>query len=350
MISVKYYLKSPKELKNTILVRIRDGRRFDFTSATDEYVNLEDWDAKNGCCLSSIEELKNGKMVSSRSAETRNRLSTNIQVNRNLIKLSELIENEYKKTDKTTISKGWLQRVIYPERFKVEEKAEPNLLEYASIYLEDKIKEFEKGKIKEPVLKKTKSIIEILKRFFKYERVAVPMMTEIDRNFQRCYDDYCTDVEGYMTSYSNRTFKAIKTICFHASANGYQINPGIRYLKIELSRSTYPTLSIDELELLENHNYEKSYLNNARDWLIVGAFCGQRCSDFLKFNTSMIETDLVDGKETFFICFTQQKTKKLLRLALHEKIIKILNKRNWQFPSTISSQRFNEYIKEVAEL
>lgn len=350
MLSVKYYLKSPKELKNTILVRIRDGRRFDFTSATDEYVNLEDWNAKNGCCLSSIEELKNGKIVSSRSAETRNRLSTNVQVNRNLIKLSELIEDGYKKSDKTTISKGWLQRIIYPERFKVEEKIEPNLLEYASIYLADKTQEFERGKRKEATLNKTKCIIEILKRFFKYEGVTAPMMTEIDRNFQRCYDDYCVEVEGYMNSYSNRTFKAIKTMCFHASANGYQINPGIRHLKIQLSRTTYPTLSFEELELLENHNYQKPYLENARDWLIIGAFCGQRCSDFLKFNTSMIETELVDGKETFFICFTQQKTEKHLRLALHEKIVKILNRRDWQFPNSISSQRFNEYIKEVAEL
>lgn len=350
MITVKFYLKNPKELRNTIQVRIRSGRRFDFSAATSEYVNLNDWDDENKMCLKSIREIKGGKMIESRSAETLARIKNNLLINRNLLNLQAEIEDKYRDSDKTKISKKWLQEIIFPERFIVEEKREPNLLEYASIYLEEKNKEFEKGKIKESLIKKTKSIIEILNRFFKYEGENISMMTEVDRNFQRSYDDYCTEVEGYMPSYSNRTFKAIKTMCFHASANGYQINPGINHLKIQLSRSLYPTLSFQELELLEKHQFKKSYLENARDWLIVGAFCGQRCSDFLKFEISMIETELVDGKQTFFICFTQQKTGKNLRLALHNKIVDILTKRDWQFPRNISSQRFNEYIKEVAEL
>lgn len=350
MITVKFYVKSPKEFKNTILVRIRDGRRFDYTCATNEFVNLNDWDDVNKMCLKSIKELKGGKMVESRSGEIQARIKNNLMVNRNLFNLQSDIEEKYRDSDKTKISKEWLQKIIFPERFIVEEKREPNLLEYAAIYMEEKTKEFEKGKIKVGVVKKTKSIIEILKRFFNYEGGTVPMMTEIDRNFQRSYDDYCIEVEGYMPSYSNRTFKAIKTICFHASANGFQINPGISHLKIQLSRTKYPTLSFEELELIEKYQFQKSFLENARDWLLVGCFSGQRCSDFLKFKTSMIETELVDGKETFFICFTQQKTQKFLRLALHEKIVKILQERNWEFPRTISSQKFNDYIKEVAEL
>ena len=69
MITVKFYLKNPKEGKNTILVRVREGRRLDITSATNQQVNLNDWDAKNGSCLTVIEEIKNGKIVQTRDVK-----------------------------------------------------------------------------------------------------------------------------------------------------------------------------------------------------------------------------------------------------------------------------------------
>lgn len=353
MITVKFYLKNPKDLKNTILVRVRAGRRLDLVSATSEYVNLDDWDAKAGACLTVIQEMKRGKLVESRSGDTRARIALNSSVNLSLSNLRDQIEQAYKKAAHTIVDKQWLQQIIFPDRFvaqeKIEEKKEPNLLEYAKIYLDEKENDYRKGKIKVAVVKKTKSIIKILERFIKNEGIDPPLMTEIDINFQRAYDDYCLEVEEYQPSYSNRTFKAIKTICFHASAHGYKINEGIRYLKITLNRSKYPTLSFHELEVIEKHQFVDEYLDNARDWLIIGAYSGQRCSDLLRFNHTMLETEIIDGKPIQFICFRQQKTDKQIRLALHYKILNILKKREGQFPRVISDQRFNDYIKKVAE-
>jgi integrase len=47
--------------------------------------------------------------------------------------------------------------------------------------------------------------------------------------------------------------------------------------------------------------------------------------------------------------FTQQKTKKVMTIPVHKKVIEILNKRNGQFPRQISDVNYNLYIKEVCE-
>src|SRR5690606_21242842 len=119
-------------------------------------------------------------------------------------------------------------------------------------------------------------------------------------------------------TYSGRVFKSIKTIAFHAAANGVAINEGMRHIKIKLQRRPFPVLDFDELTTIEQHDFKSPSLGNARDWLIVGAFCGQRCSDFLRFDRSMLERETIDGKETVYVCFTQKKTNKKMRLALHQ--------------------------------
>lgn len=87
-------------------------------------------------------------------------------------------------------------------------------------------------------------------------------------------------------------------------------------------------------------------MDNARDWLIISCFTGQRVSDFLRFTKDMIRIE--DGKS--FLEFTQKKTGKVMTVPLHPKVLQILEKRNGAFPRRISDQRYNEYIKEVCKL
>lgn len=48
--------------------------------------------------------------------------------------------------------------------------------------------------------------------------------------------------------------------------------------------------------------------------------------------------------------FTQKKTGKLMTIPIHSKVLQILEKRNGNFPRSISDQRYNDYIKEVCKL
>lgn len=93
-----------------------------------------------------------------------------------------------------------------------------------------------------------------------------------------------------------------------------------------------------------------SNLDNARDWLIISCYCGQRISDFLRFDKSMIRYEInKEGIDKPLIEFTQVKTGKIMTIPLHPKIMVILNKYEGNFPNKISDQKYNEYIKKVCK-
>jgi integrase len=87
-------------------------------------------------------------------------------------------------------------------------------------------------------------------------------------------------------------------------------------------------------------------LENAKDWLIISCYTGQRISDFMRFTDEQIRTE--DGKQ--LLEFTQQKTGKIMTIPVHPKVTEILNKRNGKFPYPISDQKYNDYIKTVCEI
>jgi integrase len=66
----------------------------------------------------------------------------------------------------------------------------------------------------------------------------------------------------------------------------------------------------------------------------------------MRFTDEQIRIE--DGKP--LLEFTQKKTNKLTTIALHPKVLEILNKRNGKFPYAISDQKYNDYIKKVCEL
>jgi integrase len=71
----------------------------------------------------------------------------------------------------------------------------------------------------------------------------------------------------------------------------------------------------------------------------------------MRFDKSMIRHEKnKQGISKPFIEFTQVKTNKVMTVALHPKVIEILEKRNDEFPKPISDPKYNLYIKEVCRI
>ena len=71
----------------------------------------------------------------------------------------------------------------------------------------------------------------------------------------------------------------------------------------------------------------------------------------MRFNKSMIRYEKnKQGVLKPFIEFTQIKTDKVMTVALHPKVIEILEKRNGEFPKTITDQKYNLFIKQVCRI
>jgi integrase len=96
----------------------------------------------------------------------------------------------------------------------------------------------------------------------------------------------------------------------------------------------------ETIKMLETE-FEQDYLDNSRDWLIIGIRTGLRVSDLLP----LLDKVIVDE----FIELRNKKTDFPVIIPLHQNVIDILAKRNGKFPRQISDQNFNDYIKIVAE-
>jgi integrase len=152
----------------------------------------------------------------------------------------------------------------------------------------------------------------------------------------------------YSQNTIQREFVNIKTFCKHARYLGLETHPQLDSLRIDRQKVEKIYLTYEDLTKIENISKRQltENLDNAKDWLVISCHTGQRVSDFMRFTDDHIRTE--NGK--YLLEFTQKKTGKNMTIALHPKVIEILNKRNGKFPYPISNQKYNDLIKKVCEL
>ncbi len=165
---------------------------------------------------------------------------------------------------------------------------------------------------------------------------------EIDNNFIRLFYEFGSG-EQYTESTMNRSAEFIKTILNFAEMQG--IRTSVRQLEIPKSKVARKVMILDEKEIKKiSHLRVPKVLEQAKDWLVISCYTGQRISDFMKFNSSHLIT--IDGKKC--ISFIQQKTGKEIVLPLHPLVLKIMSKYGHAFPEAMNPCTYNEQIKKVA--
>lgn len=170
-------------------------------------------------------------------------------------------------------------------------------------------------------------------------------VAKINENLKNKFIQF-SDTYNYAQNTQRADISIIKTICTYASKKGIEVSPELADLSIkgEDVKSVY--LNFEEIEAISNVELKHDYLDNARDWLLISCYTGQRISDFMRFNSDMI----VSENNRHFLEFKQQKTKMLMRIPFVKEARTIVAKRNGEFPRAISHQRYNDYIKEVCKL
>jgi len=99
--------------------------------------------------------------------------------------------------------------------------------------------------------------------------------------------------------------------------------------------------ALARLDLADN-----PYLDRVRDQFLLLAWTGCRYSDLGKLSRKYIVNE--DGDSYFSL--EQQKTGAKVVIPILPPIVPILEKYDYQPPKPISNQRFNDYIKDVAQL
>jgi hypothetical protein len=106
----------------------------------------------------------------------------------------------------------------------------------------------------------------------------------------------------------------IKLFCKNASIKGFTLPND--YKSKEFYKPTNKTYDIylkeEEVEKIYNAKFKTDYLDNARDWLIIGIRTGLHISDFLRLDKSAIN----DG----FIELSTKKTQYAVAIPLHHEV------------------------------
>lgn len=263
-----------------------------------------------------------------------------LEINNELNNIENFVLGALKKSDLDTISKDWLQLQIelYYNPPQQQKGIPTNLIEYIDFYID-----YRKHEIKPTSAIKYNVIKHKLERMQTNRKKPI-LIADIDESFKNEFVAYQKD-NGYAQNTIQRELTFIKTFCKHARYLGLKTSSQLDTLKAEKVKAEKIYLTIKELEAIENKVFENDYLDNARDWLIISCFTGQRISDFLRFTKEMIRIE----NDKSLLEFTQKKTGKLMTVPLHKKVLQILKKRNGNFPRPISDQRYNDYIKEVCK-
>jgi integrase len=323
MASIKVLLKSDKN-SASIYIRLIDGRQVDIVAKTKYSINASEWSKAK-------EQPKDLKDIYF------------CNLNYDLIDLkSNLLKYYNNSKEINLINTKWLKEFLDGTTEIVQEiKIPKGLVGYIDFYID-----YRKHELKPASISKFNVIKHKMQRLEKHRKKII-YVSDINDKFKNEFVDFYK-LHSYAQNTMQRELVLVKTFCKHARFMGLETHSQLDFLKLERGKVEKIYLSFEELKIIDEVDDGKltDSLKNARDWLIISCYCGQRVSDFLQFKKSQIRIE----KGKCLIEFTQKKTKKLMTVPLHKEILKILKKRDGDFPYKISDQKYNDYIKKVCEI
>ena len=327
MASINFLYRSTKENSNLNLRLLfrNNGRDYVFGAKTNVKVSKYYW---------TKQHKKKSKDIEVTNKQT--------DINNELNKIENHVLKAFNSVNIETINKEWLQTQIDNYYNPIKETNIPtNLIDYIDFYIDYR---------KHEITETNKSKCRVIKnKLIKYETFIGKkiLIKNINDIFKNEFVNYQKE-RMYSQNTIQREFVTIKTFCKHARYLGIETHSQLDALRIDRQKVDKIYLTLEDLTKIENisKNQLTDNLDNAKDWLIISCYTGQRIGDFMRFTDEQIRIE--DGKH--LIEFTQNKTDKIMTVPLHNKVLEILKKRKGKFPYKISDQKYNGFIKTVCKL
>lgn len=168
----------------------------------------------------------------------------------------------------------------------------------------------------------------------------------INLNFYQKLTDYAFEERNTLNNYFGKIIDGLKTFMKWSYERNYHDNLEFKKFKSIKNNIEVIYLTIEELKLLYEYQFESSKLEHVKDFYCFGCFTGMRFSDIKQLKPSNIYDDEIK--------FNVQKTKSIdhtVPLNVFAKQILEKYKETIYSPlPNISSQKFNQYIKEACKM
>ena len=331
MATIKYIIKGKNEL-STIYIRLRDGRNTDLVLSTGYTIDPKYWSESTG------------KVKQNASNKEKLNLSTKLE---NLQrKVSDSLNED--KGNGTIINREWLESIVQKFKNPILELKTELLVDLILAYqteLKMKINKKTGKKTSPATLRNFNTTISRLKKYEAFKKTKLNIHN-IDLSFHSDYYKFASNKLLLSVNSIGKDLKQIKTVCLDARDKGFAISKQIESRKFNAPSEPTEFVTITEFEIDKIKKFKGTdYLENARDWLIIGCWTGCRVNDLMQLTKNNI---LKTPQGQKFIRYTQSKTGKQVDIPIHEDVNEILERLK-DFPRPISDQRFNEWIKTVCQ-
>jgi integrase len=328
MATIKFLLQSQSEQSN-IYVRLSIDRNNVFKRKTGFIINSKDWSNKKGQPILNDEVLKNQKV--------------------DLDEFKTKLENAHNNTVKQglIINAQWLEEQID----LINNKKPIVRLDILTNYTQHFIDNAHKRKnqtgglgLKPNRIKSIVTFLGLINDFQKHINKEI-LIRNINPSLANDFKNWLFS-KGFSINYVGKNINNLKTLCRDADKNNIEIHPKLKFIET-VSESTPSenliTLSFDELDKINNTKLMHTALINARKWLILGCYIGQRGADLLNLTTDNIKA-IQDVK---IIELEQQKTGKKVVIPILPEAEEVINS---GLPYKISLQKFNDHLKTICEI
>lgn len=330
MATVRFFTKS-KSKPAVINVRFKRGAKFDISRTTSLSIDPKYWNNTKGTVRPSAEfkgKLKLVKKLHGLQGE-----------------ISERYNEDF--PNGVLINSEWLNRVILGYFDQDKDLQTEFLTDYAEYHLKNlphKVLKNGNTGVQQSTYKKYKSNIVKLKKFETFKKKRY-LLNEVNMDFHREYISFLKNEENLNYNSIGKHLTIAKTICLDAnSTKGIKISDTILNGKFRTTKEPTSFVILSEKEINKIFNTDLShtnYLDNAKNWLIIGVWLGARVSDLLNLSRENIKGNYLE--------YTAKKTGQKIVMPMHWQVRAILEKLEGNFPYKLSTQKFNDYIKTVCD-
>ncbi|MEO8254634.1 MAG: site-specific integrase, partial [Flavobacterium sp.] len=239
---------------------------------------------------------------------------------------------------------------IYNKYIGVEIKKKEYVLSYYKQYL-SKIKKLVGLEIKDNTYNKFVYVGNHLEAFlkWKFKKTDFPLQ-ELNLQFLDDFDYYLKTEKKHEQITINKTIQRLRTPIKQAISEGYLDRDPFILHKSKTVRKTVIFLNAEELKIVEQTVLQQKRLSTIQDLFIFCCYTGLAYCEMANLEKKHIQIGFDDVN---WIQMKREKTQRQISIPILPKAQEIIDKysstTNLVFPS-ISNQKFNSYLKEIADI
>lgn len=335
MATVSFVIKSKRTFCNVYL-RFLNGKQKEILFPIGVYIEGKHWDKKK-------HRVKKTSLM-----DKDKRFALNLQLAKLKIHIMELYNKIYMSggvPDRFTFEKSvqdFFNRPAHEDKMRIKTEA-IYLTDFSRFWMKEKAKKYRYGRngfLSKKSIGNYNNAISQLEEFEGNEKIK---MTKVNGEVLQDFADWLLD-QDYSPSTVKKKIDRILFFCNRANDLRYSISDQYSEpIFVEEKEKDYNEQYLNEQEIDRLYEWDLSYderLENCRDLFLISLRTGLRISDFNhRLNTSNINDRFIEIKT--------KKTNTWVSIPIHSQVEAILEKRNGEFPETMSDFEYNQTIREI---